>query len=96
MGQKKPNQHGALLHTYTPCYTCFNAFVPLCMCTSVCLLPGGEVVQTSGDVLAVVVNLFRVEGALAVKAVQCVFELHQLSLPSLSVQTLMTDILQRG
>lgn len=58
-----------------------------------CVLPGSEVVQAGGDVLAIVVDLFRVEGALAVQAVQCVFELHQLSLPSLPVQTLVTDIL---
>lgn len=32
----------------------------------VCVVPDGKVVQAGGDVLAVVVNLFRVEGALAV------------------------------
>lgn len=66
----------------------------MCVCVRAHALPGSKVAQACGDVLAVVVNLLRVERALAVQAMQRLFELHQLSLAPLPVQTLVTDILQ--
>lgn len=56
---------------------------------------GGEVIQAGGDVLAVEVHLFAVEGALAVKAAHGLSQLDQLSLTTLPVQTLVADVLGR-
>ena len=65
------------------------------MCGTAPMVPGSKVAQAGGDVLAVIVNLLRVEGALAVQAIKRLLELHQLSLASLPIQTLVTDILQK-
>lgn len=56
---------------------------------------GGEVIQAGGDVLAVEVHLFAVEGALAVQADHGLSQLDQLSLTTLPVQTLVADVLGR-
>ena len=46
---------------------------------------GCQVVQAGGDVLAVVVHLFTVEGALAVKTAEGLSQFHQLCLSTLPV-----------
>lgn len=58
-----------------------------------CSVPGGEVVQAGVDVLAVIIHLLRVEGALAVQTVQRLSEFDQLRLTPLTIHSLVTDVL---
>ena len=57
---------------------------------------GCQVVQAGGDVLAVVVHLFTVEGALAVKTAEGLSQFHQLCLSTLPVEPLVANVLRDG
>lgn len=64
-GQTLQSAPSSSPHKHTMLYcACFSAHVP--MCVRAHALPGGEVLQAGGDVLAVIIDLFRVEGALTV------------------------------
>ena len=54
---------------------------------------GSQVVQTGSDVMSVVVHLFTVEAALHLQAAESLTELQELCPPTLTVQTLLTDVL---
>lgn len=57
---------------------------------------GGQVVQTGSDVMPVVVHLLTVEAALCLQTAESLTELLQLRPPTLTVQTLLTDVLREG
>lgn len=55
----------------------------------------GQVIQAGFDVAFVIIHLFPIKSSFGVQGTVCLLQFHQLRLSSLTVSTLISDILHR-